>query len=357
MTTAPSAPQPQPQRRRGRLVAGVILAVVLAVVVAVGVGQGWFSGGTSSPSASPGGSVPGVVPADQGVVAEGRAVPVRAVELQVAAPGVVAAVPVTEGASVTAGQVLVQLDSAAAEAQVAQAQAGVDAATAGVAQAQASVAQAEAGVDIAEAAADEAAAGVRVADAARDALPGAASNDQERQANAQVSQARAALDRARASRRQARAQVDGAVSALDAAQAEQGRAEAALQAAEASLADLEVRAPFAGTVVSIEPVIGDVARPGVAVVRLADLSGWRFETSDLSETSVARVREGAPATITVDGLPGEEIEGTVESVGTYGASVQGDITFRVVVAPAGDVPDGLRWNMTVTMEIEGAASG
>ena len=40
-------------------------------------------------------------------------------------------------------------------------------------------------------------------------------------------------------------------------------------------------------------------------------------------------------------------------MGGYGTSVQGDITFRVVVAPTGDVPAGLRWNMTVTMEIEG----
>ena len=27
--------------------------------------------------------------------------------------------------------------------------------------------------------------------------------------------------------------------------------------------------------------------------------------------------------------------------------------FGVVVAPTGEVPEGLRWNMTVTIEIEG----
>ena len=58
-------------------------------------------------------------------------------------------------------------------------------------------------------------------------------------------------------------------------------------------------------------------------------------------------------TITVDGLPDVEIPGTVESVGDYGASTQGDIMFRVVAVPTGEVPDELRWNMTVTMEIEG----
>jgi hypothetical protein len=58
-------------------------------------------------------------------------------------------------------------------------------------------------------------------------------------------------------------------------------------------------------------------------------------------------------TITVDGLPDAQIAGTVESVGDYGASTQGDITFQVVAVPTGEVPDELRWNMTVTMEIEG----
>jgi multidrug resistance efflux pump len=264
---------------------------------------------------------------------------------------------VAEGDTVTEGEILLTLDARAATAQVAQAQAGVDAATAGVAQAKASLAQAQAGVKVAQASVAEASAAVRVADAARDGLPGAATNDQERQANAQVDQARAGLDRARASRTQARAQVDGAEAAVTAAEADLARATATLDAANAALADTEVRAPFAGTVVSVEPVVGDRVQPGAPVVRLADLASWRFETSDLSETSIARVREGAPVTITVDGLPGAEIAGTVESVGAYGASTQGDITFRVVVVPTGEVPAGLRWNMTVTMEIDGAPAG
>ena len=355
MTSA--SPQPVPSSRRRGLTAGVVTVLVIAVLVAIGSGQGWFGGGATSPSASADASVPGVVPADQGVVAEGRAIPVHAIELQAAVPGTVAGLPVAEGDAVTQGEILLALDATAATAQAAQAQAGVDAATAGVAQAKAGLAQAEAGVGIAQAAAREAAAGVRVADAARDALPGAATNDQERQANAQVDQARAGLARARASRTQAYAQVDAARAAVNAAEADLARATASLDAANAALSDTEIRAPFAGTVVSIEPAVGDQVAPGVPLVRLADLSAWRFETSDLSETSIARVHEGAAATITVDGLPGEEIAGTVESVGGYGTSVQGDITFRVVVVPTGAVPAGLRWNMTVTMEIDGAPAG
>lgn len=355
--TAPVPPyQPQPKKGRRGLTAGVIVALVVAVVVAVGAGQGWFSGSSAaSPSADPNASVPGVVPADQDVVAEGRAVPARWIELQVAVPGTVTSVA-GEGSTVAAGDALLALDDTAAKAQVAQAQAGVDAAAAQVASAKAAVGQAQAGADAADAAVDAAAAGVRVADAARDALPGAASNDQERQANAQVDQARAQLDQARASRTQARRAVTGAQASVKAAEADLARAKATLDAANASLADLTLTAPFAGTVVSVVPTVGDRVSPGAVVVRLADLSAWQFETSDLSETSIARVAVGAAAKVTVDGLPGVEIAGTVQSVGGYGASVQGDITYRVVVAPTGDVPAGLRWNMTVTIEITGTAA-
>jgi multidrug resistance efflux pump len=346
-----ATPSPEPARR-SRLPFAVIVVLVIAILVAVGVANGMFSGG-ASPSASPSGSVPGVVPADQGVVAEGRAVPVRAIELQAAVPGAVASLPVKAGDTVAQGDVLLQLDAAAADAQVAQAHAGVDAAAAAVDQAEATLAQARAGVIVAQAAAEEASAAVTAADAARDAVPGAASDDQERQADAQVDQARAALRRARASRTQARAAVDAAEAAVAAAQADATRASAALDAATAAQADDEIRAPFAGTVVSVEAVVGDQVQPGVPLVRLADRSAWRFETSDLSETSIARVQPGAPVMITVDGLPDVEIPGTVESVGDYGASTQGDITFRVVAVPTGEVPAGLRWNMTVTMEIEG----
>ena len=38
--------------------------------------------------------------------------------------------------------------------------------------------------------------------------------------------------------------------------------------------------------------------------------------------------------------------------GAYGESRPGGIVCEVVVVPAGDVPDGVRWNMTTTVAIE-----
>lgn len=356
MTAAPPLAAPEP-RRRSRLPFVVVVVIVIAIVVAIGAGQGWFGGPAAGPSAAPSASVEGVIPSDAGVVAEGRAVPVSWAEVAPAGSGRITAIPVAIGDTVAEGDVLVQLDDDAATVEIESANAGLVAAQAATANAQAGVEQARAGVDQAQAGVDQAQAARQAADAGRDALPDAATNAQERQADAQVEQAQAGVAVAQAQVDAARAQLDSAQAGLAAAQADEQRAASAVAAAELGVEQAAITSPIAGTVVSIEPSVGDVAQPGVVVARVADLSDWRFETADLSETSIARVREGAPATITIDGLPGTELAGTVESVGGFGSSVQGDIVFRVVVAPEGEVPEELRWNMTVTIEVEGEPAG
>ena len=92
-------------------------------------------------------------------------------------------------------------------------------------------------------------------------------------------------------------------------------------------------APFAGDVASLDARVGERASPGVPLVRIADTSGWQVETTDLDETTVARVAVGAPVTITFDGLPGVTVDGSVTSVALFGATSQGDIVYRAVVSP------------------------
>jgi multidrug resistance efflux pump len=97
--------------------------------------------------------------------------------------------------------------------------------------------------------------------------------------------------------------------------------------------------------------VGERAAPGIVLVRVADTTGWRIETVDLDETTVARLAVGAAVTITFDGLPGIRVDGSVASIALFGASVQGDVVYRAVVRPAA-VPEGLRWNMTATMTVQ-----
>jgi multidrug resistance efflux pump len=187
-------------------------------------------------------------------------------------------------------------------------------------------------------------------------------------ARAQVQQAQAQLDAVRTSARPAdlaaaeaeirRAEAQLALleagarpEAIAAAEADVAAAEAVLEQARVALAETELRAPFAGTVASLEAKIGEQVAPGVPIVVLADLSAWQIETDDLTEINVVRVHDGDPATITFDALPDLNLSGTVVRVEAIGQTNMGDITYAVIIAP--DQQDSrLRWNMTAAVVIE-----
>ena len=226
--------------------------------------------------------------------------------------------------------------------------------------------QAEAALAQARAGADRRAGGGRggvrrpsaAADAARDALPGAATDDQERQADAQVEQAQAALRRARASRTQARAAVDAAEAGVAAAQADANRASAALDAATAARADR--RDPRA---VRGHRGLGRAGRRATACSRACrscgsrTSPGGRFETSDLSETSIARVQPGAAGDDHRRRAAGRRDRRDGRVGGRLRRLDPGRHHVPRGRGPDGEVPAELRWNMTVTMEIEGEPAG
>lgn len=139
--------------------------------------------------------------------------------------------------------------------------------------------------------------------------------------------------------------------ALAAAEADVAAARAALAQAQAALAETELTAPFAGTIASIDARVGEQMVPGTPVVRLADLTEWQIETDDLTEINVVRVREGAPATITFDALPGTKVNGKVIRIKPLGENKQGDITYAIAIQPE-QLDPRLRWNMTASVSIE-----
>jgi multidrug resistance efflux pump len=331
------------------------LVILLIVVAAVAVGAFALGGGRtpgSDAAASP--TLPPVPPSTS-VVADAKAVPIRRAELSApAGAGTVAEVLVAPGATVAADAPLVRFDSSLANADVASAQAALAGADAEADRATAAVAQAEAQVEAATASIEEAKAGVTAADAQRDGTP--SGTRARRAANAEVSRAIAAVDAARAQRDAARRAVDVATAASAAATAEQARAKAAVVAAEATRDDLTVKAPFAGVVASIDARVGEDVAPGTIVARVADPSGWRFETTDLDETSVGRIVEGAAATVSLDAFPDTVIDARVASIAPFGTSSAGDIVYTIVLEPTGALPEGLRWNMTASATIDAPAA-
>jgi len=264
------------------------------------------------------------------------AVPVRVAELAATAGGTVVDVPVVLGATVAAGEALVRLDTATIDAEIAEARAAVDAAAARAAQARALRTQADEQVGVAEAGLDQAEAALKTA----------------RDNNVREREAAAARTAARAQVRVARAAATAAAEGIVAAEADLRRAEAALASLGRSRDRLAILAPFAGTVAGLPVREYAFVAPGQVVVRLADTSAWEFVATELDESGIAGVRQGARATVTLDGVPGVAIPGTVARLGSYGQDRQGGVVYEVVVVPDAAVPDGVRWNMTATIAIK-----
>jgi multidrug efflux pump subunit AcrA (membrane-fusion protein) len=127
-------------------------------------------------------------------------------------------------------------------------------------------------------------------------------------------------------------------------------AQVAREIAAAQLAAARLLAPFAGTVMTLDIEVGEYATPGMPIMRLADTSAWQIETNDLTELSVAQIKEGMPASVTFDALPGLELSGRVSQIQPYGDTRQGDIVYTVIITPD-QQDERLRWNMTAKISI------
>lgn len=138
-----------------------------------------------------------------------------------------------------------------------------------------------------------------------------------------------------------------------AAQADLVAAQTSLMQSQLELADTELKAPFAGTIASLDLEAGEQVAATIPVVQLADLSEWRVETDDLTEINVVYVQVGDSVSISIDALPELELTGTVERIKPLGENKQGDITYTATIIPDGS-DDRLRWNMTASVIIETA---
>jgi HlyD family secretion protein len=253
--------------------------------------------------------------------------------------GRVARLAVREGDRVQAGQLLVQLDDAAARARLEQVLAGVRTLQAQVAAQEASLAllrnETAVAIDAARARVSAAEAQLRRADAARDQL----ARDHERAADlsARGFVGPQALEQAALSLRQAREQQQVTHAALAAerealrnaalgpqrvrareaeaavARARLGEAQAGVDEVRATLEDLTIRAPAAGTVTARFTDLGEVVQPGSPLLELTDLARVYLK-GYLPEAQIGRVRIGMTGRIRVDAWPGQDFSATVRYV-------------------------------------------
>lgn len=208
----------------------------------------------------------------------GNLAPQTRVEVHAKLAGTLDAVLVRLGDRVREGAVLARLDRREIDAQV-------DAASAAVNVARASLDAAEAGL----------------ANARQDAERARNLYDRGAMAKQRADAADTALRVAAAQRDLARANV--------------AQAEAAHRRAFEVQRDATLRAPVSGVVVERNVDAGNLVGPGAKepVVTLADLRVLQLEAG-VSELEAGRLREGAPATITVPAMPGETFEGTLTAL-------------------------------------------
>lgn len=108
----------------------------------------------------------------------------------------------------------------------------------------------------------------------------------------------------------------------------QQRQNALLDARE-TLADYVVRAPFNGTIATVDVKKSDPASSGTAVATL--VTKQKIAEVSLNEVDVAKLAVGQKATLTFDAVEGLSVAGQVAEIDTLGTVSQGVVTYNVKI--------------------------
>jgi HlyD family secretion protein len=155
----------------------------------------------------------------------------------------------------------------------------------------------------------------------------------------------------------AQAQVASAQSALDAllkgpsdtdlraAEISVQQAQLSLEAAQATLAQAQLRAPMAGTILTVDVSVGQQVGAGTSAATMADLSQLEL-TINVAEVDVGKIRLGQKAEVTVDALPDKTFTGTVSRIAPSSAATSGVVNYPVTVQLDAKGLDGVLPGMT-----------
>jgi multidrug efflux pump subunit AcrA (membrane-fusion protein) len=127
--------------------------------------------------------------------------------------------------------------------------------------------------------------------------------------------------------------------------------QAQLDSAKAGVAAFSVIAPFEGVVADLNAKAGSSINAGEIAVTVADLSSWLVKTTDLTELDVVELAEDQPVVVSLDALPGVELNGTILSIGQTYSENQGDVVYEVTILLS-DTHPAMRWGMTAAVNFE-----
>lgn len=114
-------------------------------------------------------------------------------------------------------------------------------------------------------------------------------------------------------------------------------ATARYQAALATVAQLQIRAPFDGEVLVVNDQPGDTVGLGGVAITLADRSQLHIEVS-VDESDISQIQVGDPVTVTFDSIPHLTLDGEVALINPVGSTQQGLVRYTLRVNLLGADP-------------------
>ena len=120
-----------------------------------------------------------------------------------------------------------------------------------------------------------------------------------------------------------------------------------LKTAQDTLEHTRLLAPFSGTIATVKIVAGEYVLPGEMVVVISDAANLQVETTDLSERDVANVSVGQNVTVLVEPLH-KEVKGHVVTISSVADTLGGDVVYKTTIA-LDDLPENIRAGMSVTV--------
>lgn len=127
------------------------------------------------------------------------------------------------------------------------------------------------------------------------------------------------------------------------------QAKADLAAAQKRLEQSRLIAPISGIVAQVNVIAGEFATPGMTLVIVSDFEKLQVKTTDLSERDIINVKVGDPATIIVDVLD-DEYTGSVVSISPIANTLGGDVVYEVTIS-FDEQPTGALGGMTAEVSI------
>ena len=136
--------------------------------------------------------------------------------------------------------------------------------------------------------------------------------------------------------------------AVELAKARLSTAQAGVAAAKSALVELELHAPFSGTISELRIHNSEWVTAGQPVLSLSDLQTLRVETTDLSERDIPRIKIGQSVTVIIKAL-NQDVTGRVSDISPLADTLGGDVVYKTTI-DLDTHPPGLRPGMSVEVQ-------